>query len=277
MAENDIRPLLRRQAAAVMGIINATPDSFSDGGKFNSVDAAVRHGLALVEEGADILDVGGESTRPGAESVLLQQELDRVVPIIEKLKDCTDVPISIDTYKPKVMLAAVNAGAQMINDVNGLRSAESIQAVADLQVPVCIMHMQGEPRTMQSEPKYQDVVAEVIAFCNKQVSLSLQAGIESKDILFDPGIGFGKTLNHNLLLLKQLDRIREETGCPVLIGVSRKSLIQGQLGREVDDRLPASLGLAVQTVLSGAKIVRVHDVRASCDAIRMVEAVIDAK
>ncbi len=241
------------------------------------MDNAVRHGLRLSQEGADILDVGGESTRPGAEVVGVQQELDRVLPVIEKLVSCTDTPISIDTYKPKVMKAAVQAGAQMVNDVYGLRADNALSVVAQLSVPVCIMHMQGRPKTMQAEPSYTDVVSEVVGFCNQQVQSSVEAGIARSDLLFDPGIGFGKTLAHNLLLLRNIDKIRSSTECEILIGVSKKSFIQKQLGREVADRVPASLGLAVQSVLSGAKIVRVHDVRATYDAIRMVEAVSDAK
>ncbi len=277
MVGNLVRPLLRRKSAAIMGIINTTPDSFSDGGKYDSLDNAVRHGLRLSQEGADILDVGGESTRPGAEVVGVQEELDRVLPVIEKLVSCTDTPISIDTYKPKVMKAAVQAGAQMVNDVYGLRADNALSVVAQLSVPVCIMHMQGRPKTMQAEPSYTDVVSEVVGFCNQQVESSVEAGIARSDLLFDPGIGFGKTLAHNLLLLRNIDKIRSSTECEILIGVSKKSFIQKQLGREVADRVPASLGLAVQSVLSGAKIVRVHDVRATYDAIRMVEAVSDAK
>ncbi len=277
MVGNLVRPLLRRKSAAIMGIINTTPDSFSDGGKYDSLDNAVRHGLRLSQEGADILDVGGESTRPGAEVVGVQEELDRVLPVIEKLVSSTDTPISIDTYKPKVMKAAVQAGAQMVNDVYGLRADNALSVVAQLSVPVCIMHMQGRPKTMQAEPSYTDVVSEVVGFCNQQVESSVEAGIARSDLLFDPGIGFGKTLAHNLLLLRNIDKIRSSTECEILIGVSKKSFIQKKLGREVADRVPASLGLAVQSVLSGAKIVRVHDVRATYDAIRMVEAVSDAK
>jgi len=277
MVGNLVRPLLRRKSAAIMGIINTTPDSFSDGGKYDSLDNAVRHGLTMSQEGADILDIGGESTRPGAEVVGVQEELDRVLPVIEKLVSCTDTPISIDTYKPEVMQAAVQAGAQMVNDVYGLRADNALSVVAQLSVPVCIMHMQGRPKTMQAEPSYTDVVSEVVGFCNQQVESSLEAGIARSDLLFDPGIGFGKTLAHNLLLLKNIDKIRSLTECEILIGVSKKSFIQKKLGREVADRVPASLGLAVQSVLSGAKIVRVHDVRATYDAIRMVEAVSDAK
>ncbi len=276
MAENLIRPLLRRPAAAIMGIINTTPDSFSDGGQFKSHDSAVRHGLSLVEQGADILDIGGESTRPGADKVSVDQELDRVIPVIDRLVQETPTPISIDTYKSEVMRAAVAAGAQMINDVNGLRSEGALDSAAELAVPVCIMHMQGQPQTMQAQPSYEDVVADIVGFFEQRVQAAKQAGIHTSDIVVDPGIGFGKTLNHNLLLLQQLPAIKSQIGCEVLIGVSRKSLIDKRLDRDVSERLPASLGLAVQSVLNGAKIVRVHDVRASFDAIRMAEAVRDA-
>ena len=275
MPDNKIRPLLRRKNAAIMGILNATPDSFSDGGQFTSVDAAVRHALTMVEEGADILDIGGESTRPGADKVSVQQELDRVVPVIEKLRQITDTPISIDTYKPQVMQAAVRAGAQMINDVNALRAEGATALVSELGVPVCLMHMLKQPKTMQASPDYEDVVTEVIGFLNERRSACEAEGINAADIIIDPGIGFGKTLQHNLLLLKSVERLKVDTNCEVLIGVSRKSLIEKQLGRSVDERMPASLGLAVQSVLAGAKIIRVHDVRATHDAIKMVEAVRD--
>lgn len=277
MPDNKIRPLLRRDSAAIMGIINTTPDSFSDGGHYFSVDAAVKQGVALATEGADILDVGGESTRPGAEAVSAQQELDRVVPVIEGLAQSTDVPISIDTYKPEVMRAAISAGAQMINDVNGLRAEGAVKTVAQLAVPVCIMHMSKKPKTMQQAPRYTNVVAEVIDFLQQRRLICREAGISQTDIVVDPGIGFGKNLNHNLLLLQAVGRIVEEVKCEVLIGVSRKSLIDKKLGRSISDRLPASIGLAVQSALSGAKILRVHDVRATYDAVRMVEAVRDAE
>ena len=270
---NAVRSLLAHKPALIMGILNATPDSFSDGGQYNTLERALRYADSMIEAGADIIDVGGESTRPGADAIDLQEELDRVIPIIERLSREFDVPVSIDTYKPQVMRDAVRAGAQLINDVNGLRSPGAIQAVADCGVPVCIMHMQGSPKEMQHEPDYHDVVDEVIQFFNAQIAESISAGISKSDILVDPGIGFGKTLEHNLQLLKQIPRLIKETECQVLIGVSRKSLIDMQLDRPVEERLPASLGLGVQSVLNGAKILRVHDVRATYDAIRMVEAV----
>lgn len=256
-----------------MGIVNTTPDSFSDGGQFLEVEAAFRHALSLVEEGADILDIGGESTRPGAQEVSLQQELDRVIPVIEKLAGATDTAISIDTYKPEVMRAAVSAGANMINDVNGLRAEGAIDAAASLNVPVCLMHMQGQPKDMQDMPEYKNVTLQVSEFFKQRVLACANSGIAKSDLIVDPGIGFGKTLQHNLELLSSVSQMRESLGCEILIGVSRKSLIDKLLGRSIEQRLPASLGLAVQSVLNGAKIVRVHDVRATFDAIRAVEAV----
>lgn len=273
MSENSLRPLLSQNKALIMGVINTTPDSFSDGGHFNDVSLAIEHALRLVEQGADILDVGGESTRPGASAVSVAQELDRVLPVIEALNAQTNVPISIDTYKADVMSAAVNAGASMINDVNGLRAEGAIDAAAKAKVPVCIMHMQGEPQTMQITPSYDSVVDEVVSFFKQRLTAATTAGIPHDDIILDPGIGFGKTLKHNLQLLSSVPQLHIDTGCEVLIGVSRKSLIDSLLGRSIDQRLPASLGLAVQSVLNGAKIVRVHDVQQTYDAIRVVEAV----
>lgn len=257
----------------IMGVVNATPDSFSDGGQFSTLDNAIEHALALVDQGADILDIGGESTRPGAEKVILEKELERVIPLIDELRKFTDIPISIDTYKPEVMLAAVKSGASMINDVNGLRADGAVDAAVETGVPVCIMHMQGDPSSMQIKPSYANVVEEVLDFFRQRIDSLVGAGMERRDIIVDPGIGFGKTLNHNLQLLSQVETLKLETQCEVLIGVSRKSLIDKLLGRPVDQRLPASLGLAVQSVLNGAKIVRVHDVRETFDAVRAVEAV----
>ena len=227
-----------------MGIINTTPDSFSDGGQFLSADFAVKHGLKLVAEGADILDIGGESTRPGAEPVSLQEELDRVIPVIEQLVVQTPTPISIDTYKPEVMLAAIEAGASMINDVNALRSDGALEAAKQTKVPVCLMHMQGQPQNMQVTPNYQDVTTQVSAFFRERVEECIKHGIAQSDLILDPGIGFGKTLQHNLELLNSVDKIKADFDCQILIGVSRKSLIDKLLGRPVEQRLPASLGLA---------------------------------
>jgi len=256
-----------------MGVVNTTPDSFSDGGRFNDVDLAIQHALYLEQQGADILDIGGESTRPGADKVGLNQELDRVIPVIEALAAKTNAPISIDTYKPEVMQEAIRAGASMINDINGLRSGNAVAVVAKAGVPVCLMHMQGKPDSMQKKPTYSSVVDEVESFFKERLIATASAGIANQDVILDPGIGFGKTLKHNLQLLNSISQLRSKLGCDVLIGVSRKSLIDKLLGRAVDQRLPASLGLAVQSVINGAKIVRVHDVRETYDAVRAVEAV----
>jgi dihydropteroate synthase len=273
MSENSVRPLLSQNKALIMGVINTTPDSFSDGGRFNDRATAVRHALNLVDQGADILDIGGESTRPGANKVNVNEELDRVIPVIEALRKRTSIAISIDTSKPEVMLEAANAGASMINDVNGLRSNGAVEAAALTKLPVCVMHMRGNPETMQVKPIYRDVVAEVEQFFSDRLRAITNAGISIDDVILDPGIGFGKTLEHNLQLLKSVHQMRTTSGCEILIGVSRKSLIDKLLGRAVEQRLFASVGLAVQSVLNGAKIVRVHDVRETYDAIRAVEAV----
>ena len=275
--ENRIRPLLQRKQAAIMGIINTTPDSFSDGGRFVKPDAALKHALNLVEQVADILDIGGESTRPGAEVVSLQQELDRVLPIIEKLSAETDSPISIDTYKPVVMRAAIDAGASMVNDVNGLRADGAINVVSNANVPVCIMHKLGQPKTMQQAPQYSNVVDEVVDFLQRQIDACLAKSIELDDIVVDPGIGFGKTLQHNLALLNGVEYLRDKLSCNVLIGVSRKSMIDMILNRELSQRVSASVGLAVQAVINGTKIIRVHDVRQTYDAVRSIEAVLHFK
>jgi len=271
-----ISPLLQRSKSAIMGIINTTPDSFSDGGDFFSHSQAVAHGLRLIDEGADILDIGGESTRPGAVQVSLQEELDRVMPVIEQLRADTDIALSIDTYKPQVMQAALAAGVDMVNDINALQAPGASSIVAEDGIPVCLMHMQGKPHSMQLNPSYKNAVDEVIQFFETRVETCLAAGIEKHNIILDPGIGFGKELKHNLLLLKALPEIKQRTACELLIGVSRKSLIDKLFGRAVSERLPASLGMAVQAVLNGVKIVRAHDVQATFDAIRSVEAVRDA-
>lgn len=276
MDNPSIATLLQQPAAAIMGIINTTPDSFSDGGDFISRDAALSHARRLIAEGADILDIGGESTRPGADKVSLQQELDRVLPVIKAIRQESAIPISIDTYKTEVMQAAVEAGASMVNDVNGLQADGAIDAVLNAQVPVCIMHMAGHPKTMQDQPGYDDVFRQVVEFLRARIVMCQTAGIAQNNIVVDPGIGFGKSLEHNLLLLKNIESIKLQTGCDVLIGVSRKSMIDKILGRAVDQRLHASVALAVQAVLNGAKIVRVHDVRATFDAVRSIEAVLNA-
>jgi len=257
---------------AIMGILNVTPDSFSDGGIFFARDAAVTHALAMVEVGADIIDVGGESTRPGAQAVSVQEELDRVIPVIEAIARAVPVPISIDTSKPEVMRAAIAAGAGFVNDVRALREPDAVEAVAALQVPVCLMHMQGEPRSMQHNPVYTDVVGEVRDFLRERIEACVAAGIPRQRLIVDPGIGFGKTVEHNLELLRRLDELRA-LGAPILAGLSRKSMIGALLGQPVAQRLHASVALALIAVQNGATMLRVHDVRATREAIRMYEAV----
>ena len=256
----------------IMGIVNVTPDSFSDGGAHASVEAAIAHGLALAEAGADILDVGGESTRPGRQPVPEAEELARVIPVIEGLHARCALPISVDTSKPGVMRAAVAAGAGMVNDVHALRLDGAMDAAAALGVPVCLMHMLGEPGTMQDDPRYEDVVAEVHGFFNQRLFACQMAGIDRKRLLVDPGFGFGKTLEHNLRLLAQLSRF-VELGVPVLAGVSRKGMIGQLTGRPVDQREVGSAVAAVIAVQNGAMLVRVHDVAATADALKVWAAV----
>ena len=260
----------------VMGILNVTPDSFSDGGKYYALDAAIEQALKMQGEGAAVIDIGGESTRPGAPAVELQQELDRVLPVIDALSGELDIPISIDTSKPQVMLAAVAAGAGMINDVNGLNAAGAVQAAKDAGMPVCIMHMQGQPRTMQQAPEYHDVVSEVRQYLSARMAACEAAGIPRSHLIVDPGFGFGKTLGHNLALLAELESF-QELGVPVLVGISRKSMIGQVTGGGVGDRLPGSLAAAVMAVERGAGIIRVHDVAATVDALEFTLAVITLK
>jgi dihydropteroate synthase len=257
---------------AVMGILNITPDSFSDGGVFLSRETALAQAVRMAEEGADIIDVGGESTRPGARPVSTQEEIDRVVPVIEALHERIPQPISIDTSKADVMRAAVAAGAGFINDVRALRDEGALASAAALNVPVCLMHMQGEPRTMQEDPRYTDVVAEVAGFLRERLQAAREAGIPARSLVIDPGFGFGKTLAHNLELLRDLGKLRE-LGVPVLAGLSRKSMIGKALGLPVERRLHASVVLAVMAVQNGARIVRVHDVGPTVEALRMWQAV----
>jgi dihydropteroate synthase len=258
--------------AAIMGILNVTPDSFSDGGFFLARDRAVAQALRMAEEGADILDVGGESTRPGAQAVSVDEELDRVIPVIEAVRAAVNIPISIDTSKPEVMRAAVTAGAGLINDVYALRQPGALATAAALQVPVCLMHMQGEPRSMQVSPVYTDVVREVRGFLAERIEACVASGIAHERLIADPGFGFGKTVAHNLELLRGLREFRT-LGVPLLAGLSRKSLIGAVLGLPVGERLQPSVALALIAVQNGASIVRVHDVRATREAVRMWEAV----
>lgn len=266
---------LRFPVPAVMGILNVTPDSFSDGGRFVDPDLAVRQAERMIEDGAAIVDIGGESTRPGAADVSEQDELDRVIPIIEAVRASTGAPVSIDTSKPAVMREAVAAGAELINDVRALRTPGAIEAAADLGVPVCLMHMAGEPRTMQSNPHYDDVVAEVAAFLEERVHACAAGGVREDRLILDPGFGFGKRVEHNVALLANLPQLHA-LGRPLLVGISRKTTLGALTGRPVDERMPASVAAAVIAALKGAAIVRVHDVRDTVDALRVAAAVIEA-
>jgi dihydropteroate synthase len=255
----------------VMGIVNVTPDSFSDGGLHLQCGPALANAHQLIAEGADILDIGGESTRPGARPVTIQEELDRVLPVIEGLRGAP-VPISIDTFKPEVMQAAIAAGAQMVNDINALQDAAAMNVVAAGNVAVCLMHKQGNPQTMQQQPYYHNVVAEVSAFLRERTAAAQAAGIQRERIVVDPGFGFGKTLAHNLSLLRELKQLTG-LGVPVLAGLSRKSMLGALTGQDVGQRLPASLAAVLIAVQRGANIVRVHDVRATVDALKIWNAV----
>jgi dihydropteroate synthase len=257
-----------------MGILNVTPDSFSDGGYFVAVDDARRQAERMLEDGASIIDIGGESTRPGAAAVSVSEELDRVIPTIEALRDTTALPISVDTSKPQVMRAAVAAGATMINDVLALQEPGSLEAAVELAVPVCLMHMQGRPRTMQENPQYDAVASDVTAFLRARAEQCIEAGVAADNIVVDPGFGFGKTHAHNVEMLTNLRQL-SALGYPVLVGLSRKSTLGEITGREVLDRLPGSIAAAVVAVMHGAQIVRVHDVRETVDALKVVSAVLD--
>ncbi len=264
--------LLDLSRPRVMGVLNITPDSFSDGGQWLAPEPALQQALRMVEEGAAIIDVGGESTRPGAAPVGVREELQRVIPVIEALREHCAVPVSIDTRKPEVMQAAVQAGAGMINDVTALQAPGALELAATLGVPVCLMHMQGTPQNMQEQPIYRDVVSEVGRFLQQRARACLDAGLAREQILLDPGFGFGKTTLHNLLLLQQLDTLVQQ-GYPVLVGLSRKSLIGNVMQLPVDKRLYPGIALAVLAVWQGAALVRTHDVQATREAIEMCHAV----
>jgi dihydropteroate synthase len=261
--------VMNRRWPQVMGILNVTPDSFSDGGEFVGREAAVTHALEMVAAGAAIIDVGGESTRPGAAAVSAEEELSRVVPVVEAIRQQSDTAISVDTSKPAVMQAAVAAGATLINDVRALQEPGALEMAASLQVPVCLMHMQGQPRTMQQAPHYEDgVVVEVIRFLQQRIAACQFSGIERNQIWVDPGFGFGKTLQHNLELLRGLEQFRA-LDAPLLVGISRKSMIGALLGDlPVEQRLQGSVGAAVVAVARGAAVVRVHDVRETVEALK---------
>ena len=270
--KNRLTARLQASEPLVMGILNVTPDSFSDGGHFTDHASALAHVQKMVTEGAEIIDLGGESTRPGAQAVSIDDELERTIPVISLLQDELDVMISIDTSKPEVMKAAVEAGACLINDVRALREPGAIEMAAQLDVPVCLMHMQGEPRTMQAEPHYDDVVAEVKTFLQAQLQACRDAGIQDDYLIIDPGFGFGKNLKHNLKLFQQLESLHQ-LNAPLLVGVSRKSMIEKLLGRSVEERMPASVAMAGLATWMGAKILRVHDVKETVDAVRMIHAI----
>ena len=260
----DRRPL-------VMGILNTTPDSFSDGGRYQSLEFAVTRAEEMIGEGVDIIDIGGESSRPGAPAVSLEQELGRVMPVLYALRDMGK-PLSVDTYKPQVMREAIIAGADMINDINGFRAPGALEAVASSDCALCIMHMQGTPQSMQNDPTYDDVVAEVIAFLQERVHAMTAAGIERERICIDPGFGFGKTVQHNYVLMQNIGRMQQEIGLPVLAGVSRKSMIGAVTGRPVEQRLAGNIGGALAAIANGARIVRVHDVVETVDAVNVWQA-----
>lgn len=254
--------------AIVMGILNVTPDSFSDGGRYQGLEFALGHAEELVRAGADMIDIGGESTRPGSPPVPLAEELARVMPVIYALKTL-DVALSVDTYKPEVMREAIIAGVDMINDINGFGAPGAMEAVRDSDCGLCVMHMQANPQTMQQAPHYDDVVGEVIAYLASRVDAMVAAGIERTRICVDPGFGFGKTVEHNYTLLKSIGRIRDELQLPVLAGLSRKSMVGAVTGRPVEQRVAGSLAGALAAVAHGAKIVRVHDVAETVDALKV--------
>jgi dihydropteroate synthase len=256
----------------VMGIVNVTPDSFSDGGQYTQTESAIAHALQLIEDGAAVLDIGGESTRPNAIPVPLEEELRRVIPVIEALVSHNiSVPISIDTYKPAVMRAAVAAGASLINDVRALQEPGALEAAAESNAGICLMHMQGTPQTMQDNPHYEDVVAEVKDFLRAQRDACLAAGIQRDRIMLDPGFGFGKTRAHNIALAKSLGELLD-LDCPLLVGLSRKSVLGQVTGSDVDARLYASVAAAVVSAMQGAHLLRVHDVKATVEALKVVTA-----
>lgn len=254
-----------------MGVVNTTPDSFSDGGKFDTTDKAFAHAQALISQGVDILDIGGESTRPGSQQVDLDEELSRTIPLIKAIREVSEIPISIDTNKSAVMRAAAAAGATIINSIWALRLDDSLQVAADLGMSVVLMHMQGSPETMQQKPVYANVVSEVKDFLKSRIDAALEAGIAEGQIIIDPGFGFGKTIDHNLLLLRSLDEFKQ-LGVPVLAGLSRKAMIGAIIDKPVDQRLYGSLSTAVIAAMLGADILRVHDVAETVDAIKVVKA-----
>jgi len=273
---NCVNKILDLATPQVMGILNVTPDSFSDGGQFNAVESALEQTQRMLVQGAAIIDIGGESTRPGAKNVSVNEELDRVIPVIEKIASEFDTVISIDTSKPDVMREAVKAGASLINDVNALQADGALEAAVKLEVPVCLMHMQGKPRTMQKNPEYKNVTDDVVSFLTQRVDVCVNAGIAKNRLIIDPGFGFGKTLNHNLQLMHDLEEFKN-IDCTLLVGVSRKSMIGQILDVEVDDRLIGSVALETLAVWKGADIIRAHDVKAAVEAVKVATVVKSAK
>lgn len=265
---------LNLETPVVMGVLNVTPDSFSDGGKYVTVQSAIDRARQMIDEGARIIDIGGESTRPGAAEISIAEELRRTIPVIEVIAKLPDVLVSIDTSKADVMRQAVAAGACIINDVRALTESNTLEVAASTTAAICLMHMQGQPRTMQSSPQYDDVVTEVHEYLQQRIDACEQAGIARNRLIVDPGIGFGKTLQHNLQLLAHIKSFND-LNCPVLIGVSRKSMFAKLLNREVDDRVHGGVAVATAAVLAGAKIIRSHDVAATVDAIRVASALLE--
>ena len=258
----------------LMGVLNVTPDSFSDGGRFLKLEEAVKQGLKLAEEGADIIDIGGESTRPGSEPVTIEEELRRIMPVIEELTKRIQVPISIDTYKSKIAKEVLDSGASMVNDISGLRfDPEMKKVIAEYDVPVVLMHIQGTPRNMQENPKYDNLIEDIKSYLNQSISMAEEAGIGEDKIIIDPGIGFGKTLDDNLKILKNLREFKS-LGKPVMIGVSRKSFIGKILDLPTDERLEGSLAALAIAVINGANILRVHDVKESKRVAKLVDAIL---
>jgi dihydropteroate synthase len=256
----------------VMGILNVTPDSFSDGGHFHSLDLALSHAEQMIAEGVDIIDIGGESSRPGVAPVPLDEELRRVMPLLYALRDCGK-PLSIDTYKPEVMREAIRAGVDMVNDIKGFREPGAVEAVAEADCALCVMHMQGEPQNMQSDPRYGDAVQEVMAFLKERIAILEQAGVARNRLCIDPGFGFGKTLEHNLALLRNIGAVQAALGLPLLAGLSRKSMLGSLTGKPVEGRLAGSLAAALAAAAQGARILRVHDVAETVDALEVWQAV----
>jgi dihydropteroate synthase len=259
-------------ASKVMGILNVTPDSFSDGGVFNMLENGLTQAALMLSEGADIIDIGGESTRPGAEAVAVQQELDRVIPVIESIVQRFDTIISIDTSKAQVMTEAISAGASLINDVRALQEDGALDAAVAAKVPVCLMHMQGQPRVMQQNPCYDDVVKDVMLFLQQRISICRKAGISEDQIIVDPGFGFGKSIEHNYQMLAHLEEFHK-LNVPVLAGMSRKSMIGNLLQRTIDQRLAGNIAVATVAAQKGAQIIRVHDVKETVDAVKIINMI----